>query len=270
MNQRATAGGSIRIASTGHAVFAAIMISVGILGLIKGSFTPVWDPVPAGLPARGVLAYFCALISLATGIGLLWRRTSSLAARALFAYLLLWFLLLRVRAIILSPTFDVFWPAFQTAVLLAAAWVLYVWFAADWDRRRLGWAAGNSGLRIARVLYGLASIFFGMAHFIDPQDTLVLEPRWLPWHVFWAYFFGCTFIAAGIAVLIGVFARLAASLSTLQIALFTLLVWVPMVASGSREPFVWSETIVSAALTAGAWVVSNSYRGASWLAVNKR
>ena len=260
----------MRIPSVGHVLFAAIMIALGILGLIKGNFTPVWDPVPAGLPARELLAWFCAIISLATGIGLLWRRTSALASRALFAYLLLWFLLLRVSAIILSPTFEVFWPGFETAVILAAAWVLYVWHATDWDRQRLGWAAGNTGLRIARALYGLASIFFGMAHFIDPQDTLVLEPGWLPWHLFWAYFFGCTFIAAGVAVLIGVFARLAAALSTLQIALFTLLVWVPKVAAGSKEAFVWSETIVSAALTAGAWVVSDSYRNIPWLAVNKR
>lgn len=270
MDQNATTGSPIRIASSGHAALAATMIALGVLGLIKGNFTPLWDPVPSALPAREVLAYLCAAISLATGIGLLWRRTSALAARVLFAWLLLWFLLLRVRTIILSPTFDVFWPGFQTAVILAASWVLYVWFASDGDRRLLGWAVADTGLRIARVLYGLASVFFGLAHFIDPQDTLVLEPSWLPWHVFWAYFFGCTFIGAGVAVLIGVFARLAAALSALQITLFTLLVWVPMVVAGSKEAFVWSETIVSAALTAGAWVVADSYRGIPLLAINKR
>ena len=133
----------MRIASVGHAIFAATMIGLGILGLIQGGFTPVWAPVPDGLPARQVLVYLCAFISLASGIGLLWQRTAAPAARVLLAYLLLWFLLLRVREIILSPTFGVFWPGFETAVIVAAAWVLYIWFAADWDRRYLGFATGD-------------------------------------------------------------------------------------------------------------------------------
>lgn len=261
---------AIRIASAGHAVFAATMIGLGIMGLIKGNFTPIWDPVPNTVPARDVLAYLTAFISLACGIGLLWRRTAALAARVLLAWLLVWFLLLRVFFVILSPTFGVFWPAFETGLMLAASWVLYTWFAADWDRLSLGFLAGNKGLRIARVLFGLALVFFGFAHFYDLRDTLVLMPAWLPLHVAWAYFFGCTFIAAGLGVLIGVFPRLAAALAAVQIGMFTVLVWIPILAAGSKNAFYWSETIVSAALTAGAWVVADSYRGIPWLAVNKR
>jgi uncharacterized membrane protein YphA (DoxX/SURF4 family) len=82
--------------------------------------------------------------------------------------------------------------------MVAAAWVLYVWFAADWDRRRLGFAAG-------------------------------------------------ALIAAGVAVLIGVYARLAAALSASEIGMFTLLVWVPIIAAGSKDAYQWSETIVSVA-----------------------
>lgn len=255
------------IASTGRAIFAVTMIGLGIIGLLHRDFVPVWNPAPS-VSVGGLLVSMGSLISLAAGVGLLIRRMAGAAARLLLATFLLWLLLFRLPNFLLVPAFAACWSVFPLTVMLAAAWVLYVWLATDWDRNHLSFAVGSNGLRIARALYGLSLIFFGAAHFIDVRDTLSLIPNWLPGHLFWVYFTGCAFIAAGIAALASLCARLAVTLSVLQLTLFLVLVWLPIVATGSRDPSQWSETTLNVALLAGGWVVADSYRGTRWFVIN--
>lgn len=250
----------MRIASVSHAAFAAVMIAFGILGLIRGDFTVLWEPIPKAIPAREVLVYLCAVVSLVSGAGLLWRRSAALAARVLLAFLILWLLVWRIPGLFRLSLVEGTWSCGKTLVMTAPAWVLFVWLATEWDRRRLGFATGDKGLRIARVLYALGLIPFGLAHFLYPGPTAALVPGWLPWHMAWAYITGATFIAASLAILTCVFARWATALSALQMGLFGLLVWVPLVARGSLSAFQWGEVVITVALTAAGWVVADSFR----------
>lgn len=231
-------------ACIGRGVFAAAMIFIGINGFLRHDFTVAWQPVPKWIPVRQVWVYMCALVPLASGIGIIWNRTLVVAARALLAYTLLWLLLVRVPDIFMRPGIGTAWAFCKIAVLAAAAWSL----------------SGYRGLYIARVLYGLSMIVFGVSHFLYLNNTAPLVPSWLPWHVAWAYFTGAAFIAAGIAMIVGVLAGLAAALSAVQMGLFTLLVWVPIITRGGAKPSDWSEFIESIVLTACGWVVAESYR----------
>lgn len=237
----------MRIISVGHALFAAILIALGLQGLATGDFPAIWQPVPKDLPARDALALCCALVFLGCGLGLLWRRAARPAAGVLLACLLLLIAAVRVPALVRAPASMESWEGCgETAVIVAGAWMLF----------------GN--IRPARLIYGLAMIPFGIAHFAYLKETAALVPGWLPWPTAWAAGTGCAYIAAGLAVLSGVQARLAALLSTVQMGGFTLLVWLPiMVSPGPRSAFQWNETMISLALTVGGWVVAQSYRSAS-------
>ncbi len=270
MSMNTAGGGAIRIVSFGHAAFAVTMIALGIQGLIRGDFTAVWQPIPKGVPAREVLVYLCASISLASGIGLLWQGAAATAARVLLSSLVVWLVLWRVRAVFRAPLLEGTWSCGETMVMAAGAWILFAAFATDGDRRRLAFATGDKGVRIARVLYGLGLIPFGYAHFANVIGTAALVPGWLPWHLGWAYFTGSTFIGASLAILFGICPRLAAALSVLQMGMFALLIWMPILAAGNVNPFQRGELEITLALTAAGWVVADSYRGVSWFAVGIR
>jgi uncharacterized membrane protein len=259
----------MRILGVGHVVFALTMIGVGILGLVQGDFVQIWQPVPKAWPAREALVWLCIVISLACGMGVLWRRIAVLAARVLFFYLLLWMLVFKLRFIFLAPlTEGSYQSNGENAVIVAGAWILYVMLAAEWDRRYLGFFSSETGLRAARVLYGLAMLAFGLSHFFYLNLTAPLVPAWLPWHVGWAYFTGGAYLAAGLAIIAGIFAKPAAMLSALQMGLFTFLVWLPLAFAGTITASQWGEFTVSWVLTAAAWIVADSYRDAGWIFAN--
>lgn len=255
----------MHIKSAGHAVFAVVMACIGIIGFVNGDFTAIWNGVPKTMPGREILAYACALVCIGCGVGLFLKRVAVFAAGTLLAWLLLWMLIFKSRYIILAPLTEISYQTNgQNAVYIAGAWVLWAWFAADREWRRLGFTCGDSGIRIARVFFGLALVAFGFSHFAYLDLTAPLVPAWLPWHTGWAYFTGGAYLAAGAAVLSGVYARLAASLATLQMGLFLALVWVPRMVTGHITTFQWGESEATCALTAGAWVVADSWRGTSW------
>jgi uncharacterized membrane protein len=109
------------------------------------------------------------------------------------------------------------------------------------------------------VLLGIALIPCGLAHFAYAHETAALVPAWLPAHLAWAYATGAGFIAAGAAILSGVGARLASVLVTFMMAAFTLLVWLPGVISAPGKRLQWTAFFISLAISAGAWVVADTY-----------
>lgn len=221
------------------------MIGLGVVGLVFGDFAQVWQSVPAGVPGRQVLASASAVLLLACGIGLLWKRTEAPASRVLLYFWTLAVVLVEVPVVVAHPLNEIAWQGLaHLTMLLAAAWMLFTL-----DER---------AVRIARLLFGLSLIPIGLAHFVYVELTAPLVPAWLPYHTFWAYFTGAAQIAAAVGVLLGVYARLAAALEAVLLAAFTFLVWPPLMLAAPTKAGLWSEFTISWAMTAAAWVVAAS------------
>ena len=236
-------------------VFLGITLAaLGVIGLVQRDLMPIWAGVPDGMTGRAVLVYLTGLLTVCAGVGLLWPKTTALAARVLLAAFGAWLLLVRLPVLISAPLgMNEWWGCGDTAVMIAAAWS--VW--------------GGPRVRIGRVLFGVGLIPFGVAHIVYVQYTAPLVPHWLPGPTAVAYGTGAAFIAAGIGIATGVLDRLAATLVTLQILGFTVIVWIPVLL-GHPGPHDWAEFYNSWALAAGSWVVAEGFRGGPWLGFPRR
>ena len=239
--------------------FAVGLIGLGVLSLVFGDFALQWQPVPAWVPGRTLLAYASGAVLILGGAGLLSKRTAVLSSGVMLVYSLLWLLLLKLPHVLMAPQLEFNWLGFgEIAVIVAGAWVL---FASDrggqTESSRFKFATGESGLRMAQVLFGVALIPVGLSHFVYARETIGFVPAWLPFRPGWAYLTGAGHIAAGLGVLVGVFPRLAALLEAAMIGVFTALVWVPLVVKTPSQ-LNWTGFLISWTIAAAAWVVAGS------------
>jgi uncharacterized membrane protein len=228
-----------------RAAFATGVIALGIVGLVFGDFAGLWQPLPVTVTGRHVLAYASSALMLAGGIGLLLERTETLAARVLLPYFALLVLLLKFPPVIKAPLVEGNWQSMsEIVVMLTGAWVLA--------------ASSARAARIAQVIFALALIPLGLSHFVYLNLTAPLVPRWLPFHTGWAYLTGTAHIAAAIGILLRVLPKLAASMEAAMLSAFTILVWVPAIFAAPKSGEVWSEFVLSWAISGAAWVVAAS------------
>jgi len=239
----------------GWRVFGLGVIAIALVCLAFGDFDS-GQPVPAWFPGRTVLAYAVSAFLLAAGVGIEWRRTTAKAAAALtFYYALIVVILMNGRVILAHPAeYGAYSTAAELLAIAAGGLILYAAHA-DLDPAR---AARLT--RIGQVAFGLCALLFGGAHFVYMNLTAPLIPSWLPpSQIFWGYATGVFHIAAGIAILTGIQARLAAILLTIMYACFTPFVHLPLLLAAPADHFVWSENALNLALTGVAWVVADSF-----------
>lgn len=238
----------------GYRVYGLGVMALGMLGLAWGDFV-LGQPVPKDFPERTALAYAAAAFMLVAGAAVEWRRTAAWGAAALTAYYGLIVVILMNGRVMLAhyAEFGTYSGVAEQVAITAGALIVYA-ASANID------AAPSARLtRIGQLAFGVCALLFGGAHFFYMNLTAPLVPKWLPpSQEFWAYATGVGHIAAGVAILTGVQARLATILLTAMYASFTPLVHVPMLLADPSSRMNWTENAINLALIGVAWVVVDS------------
>jgi uncharacterized membrane protein YphA (DoxX/SURF4 family) len=138
--------------------------------------------------------------------------------------------------------------------LVLAIGLATMFLRGDWQK-----AQGLDKLILFGPLFYAAPVAaFGTEHFTLSQTIASMVPSWMPWHLFWAYFVGACFIAAGLSVVTKIQARLSASLLALTFFLFVALMDVPAWAQDPRDRFALALALRELAFSGGALALAAS------------
>jgi uncharacterized membrane protein YphA (DoxX/SURF4 family) len=238
----------------GWRVYGLGVMAVGMASLAFGAFDP-GQPVSENFPARTALAYAAGAFMVVAAAAVEWRRTAALGAAALTVYYALLVVTLMNGRLLLTD-YAVFVTYENIAMQLAIAAGGLIIYATT---ARIDAALAARLTRLGQLAFGVCALVFGGAHFVYTNLTAPLVPKWLPpAQLFWAYATGVGFVAAGVAILTGVRARLAAILVTVMLASFGLLVNEPMLLADHASHWNWTESALNLAVFGAAWVVADS------------
>jgi uncharacterized membrane protein len=238
----------------GWRVYGLGVMAVGVASLVFGDFDP-GQPVPPNFPARTALAYAAGALMAVAAAAVEWRRTAAWGAAALTVYYA-FFVVILMNGRLLPTDYAVFVTYENMAMQLAIAAGGVIVYAAT---ARIDAALGARLTHLGRLAFGVCSLVFGGAHFVYMKNTASLVPTWLPpTQEFWGYATGVGFVAAGVAILTGVQARLAAILLTAMLASFGVLANGRVLLADHSSHWNWTESAVNLAVTGAAWVVADS------------
>jgi len=247
-------------------LFAAGLLLFGVLNIVFGTFNMQWQPI-AGIPYMSGFARGAGAVCIAAALGLLVPRAAAWAAvLSAAALLLLYWVPQALAATHAGANIGAWLPmAENTAMLCGAVTVMATTVKGTALDR--SWLPGPVVVLAARIGFGLSCVVFGLCHFAYADFTAQMIPAFIPFHLPLAYITGAGHLLAGLALVSGVMARLAAVLEAVMMSLFVLLVHVPMLMEGPKPEAVQIDwTLLAAALTmsASAWAVARALDGRPW------
>jgi uncharacterized membrane protein YphA (DoxX/SURF4 family) len=235
----------------GRIVFGLSAVLFGVIALMWHD-VDTWQSTRRlwSLPFGTLIGQILMVAQIAGGLGVLYPRTARPASIVLFVVYVI-FTLACIPVIVQYPgTYSPYVGFFEHLALVVGAFAIYVVTEPNPTRAAALGRAARLGLGVCTVSFTLAQIFY-------LQFTASLVPKWIPPNqTFWAVLTTIAFGLAAIAILINVRARLAMRLMTLMLALFGLLVWVPLLIAHPEAHGNWSEFTINFLITGATWAVS--------------
>ena len=235
-------------ASLGKTFLGAAALLFGISSFVQGDFTIMGQPVPQSSPLRHAIAYVLAGLLVVSGAGLLKSGTVRPAAKTLMVIFGIYTLC--YLKVLVGPPVQVyaFMGLAEQVSVLVGAWAVLLILRDN----------GAFGPRVARVVFGICSLLFALAHFVGRALMANAVPVWMPGgQMFWALATGVGHLAVGVALISNRAAVLATRVGALMYTCFVFLAWLPDAFSHPAEAYRWAGAAFSLCMAGALWLVGD-------------
>jgi uncharacterized membrane protein len=251
-------------------VFLGISLAeFGVQYFIYGKFEGGLMPGPPWMPGAPFTAYLLGAAMIAAGVSI------AANARARLTATLLGVLIFVCVVLIVAAAPSATWHdggdrtrALEPLAVCGALWFLAELLPRTMHRATPTGAAGEhagkppggggtnaiegSADKLAapgRWIFAFCMVVFGIQHFMYAEFIASLITPWIPWHLFWTYFSGVGFIAAGLTIAARKFATPGAASLGLMFLLWVLVLHGPRVAAHLSNGDEWSSLFVALAMS---------------------
>lgn len=250
----------------GVTVYGLASLACGIMDLIWGDFDSSHQPIQAfgdHIPGREIMAYITAILMIAGGVAILWRRSARTGAAALaiiyFIFTIFWLPRLYTAPYFLGYRIPVYVGVLAGVGMELIAFAGGALVYAALATHSSSWPRWPGTILITRWIFGLCSIDFGLNHLMDVTHNFMYVPKWMPWGAeFWVILTGICFVLAGLAILSGIQDVLAARLLALMFLAFNFFALPQFVLADPHEHAAWGGNAFNLALAAANWILASS------------
>lgn len=157
-----------------------------------------------------------------------------------------------ILAFVAIPS-EVRWTYLALGIILAIGLVT-IFPRGEWQKAR----GFDKLILLGPLFYAAPLAAFGTEHFTLATAVASIVPKWIPWHLFWAYFLGACFIAAALSLVTRIQPRLSASLLAATFFLFVVLMDLPAWAKNPQDRFALALVLRELSFSGGALALAAS------------
>jgi hypothetical protein len=99
---------------------------------------------------------------------------------------------------------------------------------------------------------------FGTLHLAAAESLMPMVPSYMPWRLFWAYFFGFALLAASLSIATKIQVRWSGLLFGIAMFLFVAMLDIPGSLATPRDRFGWTLTLREMLFGGGGWILAGN------------